>query len=295
MMNPVKLMRIYLLLNKEEAIAKEDVPMNVKIPQLIHGLATLAAVTGAPTFLENWLKTPAHATIYTILVAASVIVHTLCPSIFGGPSDAAQQNAGISAKIGLILALGLGLAAAVPLQAQNGTQPITVATTPATTASGVVTSSDAMAVFTAANGTINPNSWNPGVVAKVGYDLIDYGKAKTNHIFIESTVFNVPAINVAYYGGGFALQPDISKAFKHLNASPNSFAFLIDGGAGILNSSTATTSNSSIGGHAGAALKWNFTNSLSWTTGRVETLFAPGQPPRFGVSTGFTAIIGKKQ
>ena len=71
------------------------------------------------------------------------------------------------------------------------------------------------------------------------------------------------------------------------------FNFLLDGGAGVLNTSTSTISNSNVAGHAGAALKYNFTPTLSWTTVRLESLFTPGQPVRIGISTGLALSLTK--
>jgi len=165
----------------------------------------------------------------------------------------------------------------------------TLAAQTATTTNALSTSSDAVAVYTSGTGS----NWQAGNVTKVGYDLFDFGKKNTNHAYVESTIFTVPSNNVSYYAGGAAVQPDISNLFKHLNVPAGDFSFLLDAGAGVLTVTSGTLSTSNVAGHAGAALKWNFSNAASWNVARVETLFSPGKPFRVGLSTGITAFFGK--
>lgn len=73
-----------------------------KIPQYSHLAITLIGVLGVPTLAPQWLAQPSHSTIFMVLVAASVILHSISPSIFGAPSDDAQKKAGIS-MVGVVL------------------------------------------------------------------------------------------------------------------------------------------------------------------------------------------------
>jgi len=116
MLSPLKLWQAYRGVNQIEAVAKEKAPMKVKIPQLVHLIVTLAGVIGVPTLATNWLLQPSHAMIFTALVGISVVLHSICPSVFGAPSDAAQQQAGLGTKSSawLIGALLLGGALAFP-------------------------------------------------------------------------------------------------------------------------------------------------------------------------------------
>jgi hypothetical protein len=141
MLSPVKLWKAYSDFNKIEAVAKERTPMTVKIPQLLHGIGTLAAVIGVPTLAHNWLAQPEHAGIFAALVSLSVLLHVISPTIFAGPSDAVQQQAdaavaaaaaqqaaaaqNIIAKVVVgALLLGPGLAFPTHLKAQTATPDI---------------------------------------------------------------------------------------------------------------------------------------------------------------------------
>ena len=161
-----------------------------------------------------------------------------------------------------------------------------------TTSNGVSASSDVVAVWTSSQPLAGSN-WQVGNVTKAGYDLFDYGATKTNHVYVESTIFTVPSLSVSYYAGGAAYQPDISKLFTHLNAPAGSFNFFLDGGVGVLNTTVNSISQNQVAGHLGAAVKYNFSKTVTWNTLRGESLFTPGQPTRFGLSTGLTAFFGK--
>ena len=247
----------------------------------------LAIIAGLGGFLQIPVVQSAVVAFLTAHPSVSLILGAITTmlALIHNPvaADNPQSTSGISTKVGMILLCALLLGGAMAVSAQTTATP-----------NGLVTSADAVAVYTASSGMIGSN-YQSGVVAKVGYDIWDPGKLKTNHVYVESTVFNVPALNMAYYGGGLAWQPDISKAFTHLNLVASDFNLLMDGGAGVLNTSTSTTSTSAVAGHAGLALKYNFNPQLAWTTVRLESLFTPGQPVHIGISTGLILSLTKTQ
>jgi len=136
-MNPVEAIRLWRLWENFEALNKKKESIMIKIPQLTHLLVTLAGVIGVPALAQHWLTLPGHGAIYIVLVSVSVLLHTISPSIFGGPSDDAQALAaadaqsaaktpapGITIKAGVILlclALVLALPATVRAQTTSGT------------------------------------------------------------------------------------------------------------------------------------------------------------------------------
>lgn len=133
-MNPVKLFKLFKLFRDYEQaqdILKEKVTPMKKAIQIIHLLATAAAVVGVPTLDEKWLRSPEHAGIFGLLLAISAFLHAVSPSVFGAPpsqpqppSDGAGSNLGKAA----ILILGLLL---LPVAAKA--QVIPVAPTPQVT------------------------------------------------------------------------------------------------------------------------------------------------------------------
>jgi hypothetical protein len=111
-MNPIEAIRLMELWKKFQAVTKEKGSFMTKILQYAHLAVTLAGVIGVPTLAQGWLNQPGHAGIFAALVGLSVVLHAICPSIFGGPSDAAQaaaatatQKLGVWALIALLLPL----------------------------------------------------------------------------------------------------------------------------------------------------------------------------------------------
>jgi hypothetical protein len=101
------MLKVFRGYEKIQSIIKEKVPMTAKIWQVLHVILTLAGVIGVPTLDDKWLQNPAHASIFSGLVAFSVLLHFICPSIFGGPTKQAQDTAdptiNSSAKLGIVL------------------------------------------------------------------------------------------------------------------------------------------------------------------------------------------------
>ncbi len=95
-----------------------------KLAQYLHLLVTLVGVIGVPTLAQSWLTQPTHGAIFAVLVAVSVVLHAICPSIFGGPSSQATTAAKLSMFVLLALALTLPLHAqtVTPTQTPTGIQ-----------------------------------------------------------------------------------------------------------------------------------------------------------------------------
>ena len=92
-MNPIKIFKLFGDYEKLQGILKEKIPMNKKTWQIVHLLVTLGGVIGVPTLADHWLQSPEHAGIFSVLVAVSVGLHAALPSIFGGPTQAAEDAA----------------------------------------------------------------------------------------------------------------------------------------------------------------------------------------------------------
>lgn len=106
-MGPIAMFKVFRGYEKIQAITKENASMTTKMWQILHVILTLAGVVGIPTLDDKWLQQPAHAAIFSGLVAFSVLLHFICPSIFGGPTKQAQDKAdptvNTAAKLGIVL------------------------------------------------------------------------------------------------------------------------------------------------------------------------------------------------
>ena len=90
MLNPFKLIAILSDLNKIKSISKESGPMSTaKVAQYLHVFVSLFGTIGVPALFSHWVV--AHQPIYFGLVAASIALHSISPSIFPGPSDSDKK------------------------------------------------------------------------------------------------------------------------------------------------------------------------------------------------------------
>jgi hypothetical protein len=115
-MNPVEAFKLLSLYDKWKSINAAKGTVMSKYAQYLHLAVTLCGVLGIPTLAHNWLAQPEHAVIFAVLVAISVLLHAICPSIFGGPTPDAQTAAKVSGGILLVL---LCLAPCAHGQVQN--------------------------------------------------------------------------------------------------------------------------------------------------------------------------------
>lgn len=104
-MNPIQAIRAFSLIEKIKGLTQEKGSTMQKVPQYVHLLITLTGVIGVPALAQGWLAT--HTLAFTILVAVSVVLHAISPSLFGAPSEDAQKKAGITTVSMVLFALAL--------------------------------------------------------------------------------------------------------------------------------------------------------------------------------------------
>jgi hypothetical protein len=92
-MGPIKAFKLFEIYRRFEAIQKENVSMQVKSPQLIHLIVTLAGLFGAGAIAQHFLD--GHLIAVQIVVGLLVVGHAIAPSIIPDPSDAAKKAAGL--------------------------------------------------------------------------------------------------------------------------------------------------------------------------------------------------------
>jgi len=271
MLSPLKLWQAYRGVNQIEAVAKEKAPMKVKIPQLVHLIVTLAGVIGVPTLATNWLLQPSHAMIFTALVGISVVLHSICPSVFGAPSDAAQQQAGLGTKssawlIGALLMGGMAFPSHLNAQAATAIAPAT------STAAGFTTSSGPVSVHYA-------GAWSAAAEVRESFDFLDWGSGKANHLYLNGLQLAMPTPGVNIYLGGVSVRPNITRLLAKTNVTPGSVGVFADVSLG---NGIPASGASHIALLAGGGLTYKLSNSTTWQPLTV-------QYGRFG-GTGFALI-----
>jgi hypothetical protein len=121
-MNPIKAIKLAMLFSKAKSILKEGKPMNLKIGPLLTLFGSLSGTIGLPVMAADFVHS--HPYLYMGLVAFAIILHTIMPSIFGGPSDADKKASGLGSVVPILfLILALGLMAPARVQAQSFTIP----------------------------------------------------------------------------------------------------------------------------------------------------------------------------
>lgn len=102
-MNPKRLYELWRLNQRLKEINEEKGSFMDKFGQYLHLALTLSGVIGVPTMASKWLDQPTHAIEFSICVGLSVLLHAICPSIFGGPSADALK----ASKLGALLLLAV--------------------------------------------------------------------------------------------------------------------------------------------------------------------------------------------
>lgn len=278
MLNPFKLLAIYGDLNKIQAVAKEKANMQVKVPQLLALLVSLSATIGLPTLVTDWVH--AHAVVYLAIVAVAIVLHALMPSIFAAPSAADAQATGLN-KVGVILLMmGLGAMCAGRLQAQ--------AATPAPTAT--VSASNGFAGTSSAVAIHYGGAWSVGTHITESYDFADFGKTKSNHLYVEGHELLAPTPGFSIYAGGLKYEPDLTALLKKTNVPAGNFGVSL---SAALGNGVPSSGGSHIAFLAGGGVKYQLTSSLSWQT--LEAGYGQFGSNRFAViSTGLSFIFAGK-
>jgi hypothetical protein len=278
-LNPFKLLAIYSDLNKLEGVAKEKATMQVKIPQLVALLVSLSATIGLPTLVANWVH--AHAVVYLAIVAVAVVLHALMPSIFAAPSAGDTQATGLN-KVGIVLLMiGLGAMCAPRVNAQTRATSTTTAT--ASASNGFSGASTAVAIYYA-------GGWSAGTHVTESYDFVDFGKTKSNHLYVEGHELLAPTPGLNIYAGGLKYEPDLSALLKKTNLPMGNFGVTF---SAALGNGVPASGGSHISFLAGGGVKYQLTKALTWQT--LETEYGQYGSNRFAViSTGLSFLFGGK-
>ncbi len=177
-----------------------------KFLQYMHIVLTLAGTIGVPALASSFVTT--HSMLYFGLVSASVILHALSPSIFGGPSAADQAATGAKTSSLILILLGLGLMAPARVNAQ-ATLPASVYAAGSSYSPGgspSIAGTGLYAHLISGNCTATTTATGTGTVCKPTYAFTAYDvlpvsvspfKVATNlSAGIAQQVFSINSVNV---------------------------------------------------------------------------------------------------
>jgi len=188
-------------------------------------------------------------------------------------------------KIGMILLmLGLGLMLPVGVRAQSAAQVGQVMTGPMPAPTATFTGgSDVIALHYA-------GGWGTGNLTTESFDLIDFGKLKSQHLFIEGKELIGTQAGINAYTGGVKFQPDLSKVLAKTNVSPANFGIYFSGSGGV---GTFATGPSHIALMLGGGIEYRSSSALSWNPIQVQYVRIGNQNAAV-ISTGLSFIFGQK-
>jgi len=145
-------------------------------------------------------------------------------------------------------------ALAVALVALPAVVVAQTATPPPSTSNGFSGASEAVALHYA-------GEWSPATDVTQSFDFLDFGKTKTNHIYLEGHELIAPTPGFNIYAGGLKFEPDLSSLFKKTNVQAGSFSAFFNGSAG---NGVPSAGGSHISFLLGGGVKYNVTSNLSW-------------------------------
>lgn len=278
-MGLIQLIKIDGALIKARSIAKEKATMNTKVAQYITLAISLAGTLGVPTLAANWLH--AHLIVYTVFVAAAIVLHALFPSIFAAPSAAVKQAAGLGNVGVILLFITLSMLFARPVHAQAATLSTTTTAT-TSTSTGFAAASEAVAVNYG-------GTWSAGTHVTEDYDFLDFGATKANHLYLEGHELLAPTPGFSIYAGGLKYQPNLAGLLSKTNVPASSFSIFLQAAAG---NGVPSSGGSHISFLAGGGVKYQITSSLTWQTLDAQWM-RYGSSNGAAISTGLSFLFGK--
>jgi len=271
MLNPFKLMAIYRDLNKLEVVAKEKATMGIKIPQIVALLVQVLGFTGASVVAYQWVIS--HLLVIVVINGVLALGHALLPSIVPGPIASNPTM-----KVGaILLMIGMATMCTGRVNAQEVTPTPTPVASPTFTGSA-----DAVAFH-------YKGQWGVGSLTTESLDFIDFGKTKSNHLFVEGRELVASTAGLNVYTGGVAIQPDLTKLLKKTNVSTANLSVSLNAGAGA---GVPSSGGSHISFLMGGGLRYKATSALTWNALQAQYV-RYGSTNSAAISTGLAFAFGK--
>lgn len=237
-------------------------------------VTTIIGVLSVIVFSVNTFGSLIPVDWYTVVNTATVILAGVALIL---AKDSGKPTAGIPVvkTLGMLLYL---LLLPVTVQAQTTTTSTSTATT-ATFTGG----SDVIALRYA-------GTWGTGNLTTESFDLLDFGKTKTEHLFVEGKELIGAQSGINAYTGGIKFQPDLSKLLAKTNVPADTFGiyFSASGGGG-----TFSTGGAHAAYMVGGGIEYRSSSTLSWNPLQVQYVRIGNQNAAV-ISTGLSFLFGQK-
>ena len=221
------------------------------------------------------------------LVAATLLKAAGVASALAG-IIAKDENIGINhltlpnANKTLIVLLMLGVGMLFPFTAYAQTTT-TAATTTTASETGFTASSDALALHF--DGT-----WSAATLIGESYPFINYGKTKSNTIYVKGFELEAPTPGWNIYAAGVGVKPDFSSWLKKTNVPSDNLAIEFTAAIG---NGVPENGGSHVSALAGAIVSYRATSSLTWNALTAQWV-RYGPKNGVGISMGIAYIFGQK-
>lgn len=164
------------------------------------------------------------------------------------------------------------------------TAALTQTPAPSTPTNMFVGESDAM-------GLHYNNAWTVGAISIQDLDLMDFGKTKTQHIYIEGKQLIGTEAGINAFTGGIKFQPDFSNLLNKTNISSDNFGAYFTASCGVGN---LDAGGQHIAYMFGGGIQYRATTLLSWQPLQVQWLRI-GDKNVAAISSGLSFVFGQKQ
>ena len=132
-------------------------------------------------------------------------------------------------------------------------------------------------------------AWSAGTHITETYDFMDFGKTKSNRLYMQGHELLAPTPGLSIYAGGLQFEPDLSTLLKRTNLPASNFGVYFKGAA---RNGLPSSGGSHISFLAGGGVKYALTSALTWQSLIVQ-YFRYGANNGAAISTGLSFIFGK--
>jgi hypothetical protein len=133
-------------------------------------------------------------------------------------------------------------------------------------------------------------AWGTGNLTTESFDLMDFGKTKTQHLFVEGKELTGAQSDINAYTGGLKYQPDLSSLLKKTNISSDSFGLYLGASGGV---GQLSAGGSHIAVMVGGGVQYRATSALAWNPLQLQYVRI-GNKNLAVLSTGLSFVFGQK-
>jgi hypothetical protein len=236
-------------------------------------VTTIIGILGVALFAFNYFGVLIPAQYHDFTNIAAVLAQGIALTL---AKDSGQSTTNIPVPnklVCILLILGMSMVFPSLVRAQTTT----------TSNYGFVMDSGAIAFH-------YDGAWSAATHIKEAYDFYDFGKTKSNHIYLtgHELVASTPGFSI--YAGGITIEPDLTTLFKKFNVPSGTFAAQFNAALG---NGIPTSGGSHVSALAGGLIKYRATSSLSWNPLEIQWV-RYGPHNGAAISTGISYLFGSK-